>query len=126
MHKSESVDYSELRKEVSKLFIAVLTKRMPVREALLRFPKSCDDPTLLACRHALCYFEADEELRLKDKLYEEEQNNYINFIAYTLSEGGQLPENIIKEYGACDNAPLKSEKSDIRGIIRKLKRFICC
>lgn len=126
MHKSESVDYSELRKQVSELFIAVLTKRMPVREALLRFPRSCDDPTLIASRHALCYLEADEELRIKDRMYEEEQNNYINYIAYTLSKGEELPENIINEYKDYDNTALELEKNDLKGVFRKLKRFICC
>ena len=65
MHNSDNIDYTKIRKEVSKLFIAVLTKRLPVREALIRFPKDCQDKTIIASWHALCHLESDEELRLK-------------------------------------------------------------
>ena len=79
MHKSENIDYSQLRKRVSRLFVGVLTKRISVQEALAKFPKDCDDKTIIASWHALCHLEADEDIRLKDPLYAEEQDKYIKF-----------------------------------------------
>ena len=90
MFKRESVNYKELRKKVSKLFFAVLTHKIPVRDALAKFPKDCEDPTLIAAWHALCHLESDEEMRLKDKMYAEEQDNYIEYIAFTLEKGEAL------------------------------------
>lgn len=127
MCSRNSVDYSEIRKEVSNLFIAVLTKRLPVREALLRFPKDCQDKTIIASWHALCHLEADEELRLKDSLYRQEQDEYIEFISFTLSKGEELPANIISEYNPYYSealTPLTNKTS--KGIWQQLKRFLCC
>lgn len=127
MHNSDCIDYKEIRKKVSKLFIAVLTKRIPVREALIRFPKDCQDKTIIASWHALCHLEADEELRLKDDLYRQEQDDYIEFISFTLSKGEELPENIINSYSPYYQealTPLTNKNS--KGIWQQLKRFLCC
>ena len=125
--RSDSIDYTEIRKSVSNLFIAVLTKRLPVREALLNFPKECQDKTIIASWHALCHLEADEELRLKDPLYRKEQDEYIEFISFTLSKGEELPENIINAYSPYYSealTPLTNKNS--KGIFQQLKRFLCC
>ncbi len=127
MHNNDSVDYSKIRKKVANLFIGVLTKRLPVREALLRFPKNCEDKTIIASWHALCHLEADEELRRKDELYRKEQDDYIEFISYTLSKGEELPINIINEYSPYYKealTPLTNKNS--KGIWQQLKRFLCC
>ena len=127
MRNSDSVDYTEIRKKVSKLFIAVLTKWLPVREALIRFPKDCKDKTIIASWHALCHLESDEELRLKDELYKNEQDEYIEFISFTLSKGEELPENIINAYSPYYSealTPLTNKNS--KGIWQQLKRFLCC
>lgn len=126
MYKRKSVNYAGVRKKVAKLFYAVLTKKMPVREALIRFPRNCDDKTLIASWHALCHFEADEDLRAKDALYKEVQDNYIEFIARTLQEGNELPENIINPYIEFYGEELISDSKTPQGIWHKLKRFICC
>jgi len=126
MYKHESVDYSNLRKRVSKLFIGVLTKRLPVREALIRFPKECEDKTIIASWHALCHLEADEDLRKKDAMYKQEQDEYIEFIAYTLNKGEELPQNIINSYIPYHNAALTPETNTFKGIIKQLKKFLCC
>ena len=83
MYEHKSIDYSEIRKKVSRLFFGVLTKKLPVREALVRFPKDCEDKTIIASWHALCHLEADEDIRKKDLMYKQEQDEYIEFIAYT-------------------------------------------
>lgn len=126
MFKRESVNYKELRKKVSKLFFAVLTHKIQVRDALARFPKDCEDSTLIASWHALCHLEADEEMRKKDKMYAEEQDNYIEFIAFTLEKGEALPKNIISSYEPYHSEALISPSKSLKGIINKLKRFLCC
>ncbi|MCD7780926.1 MAG: hypothetical protein LUH05_09685 [Candidatus Gastranaerophilales bacterium] len=126
MRKSESINYEDLRKEVSNLFINVLTKKLSIREALASFPKDCEDKTIIASWHALCHLEADEELRQKDSLYKKEQDEYIEFIAFTLQKGEALPQNITDSYLPYYNDTLISESNTIKGIIHKLKKFLCC
>ena len=124
MRKRVVEDYKEIRKKVSKLFIAVLTKRLPVRDALARFPRDCEDKTIIAAWHALCHLEADEELRLKDKMYCEEQDEYIEYIAYTLEKGEELPSNIINSYKPYHSDALIPAGKTLRGVINKLKKFL--
>lgn len=127
MHNNDGIDYTKIRKKVSNLFIGVLTKRLPVREALLRFPKNCEDKTIIASWHALCHLEADEELRRKDALYKKEQDEYIEFISYTLSKGEELPINIINEYKPYHNEALTPQTNkNSKGIWNQLKKFLCC
>ncbi len=126
MRGRKCINYTKIRKKVSKLFFAVLTKRLPVREALVRFPKDCEDKTLIASWHALCHLEADEDIRLKDSLYREEQDEYIEFIAHTLQEGDELPENIINSYIPYHSEALIPNTNSLNGIMHQLKKFLCC
>lgn len=126
MQKRESIDYTQQRKKVARLFTGVLLKKLSVREALERFPKDCEDKTLIASWHALCHLEADEDLRAKDNLYKQEQDEYIQFIAHTLQNGNELPENIIKEYIPYHQTSLIPNSTNFEGIIKNLKKFLCC
>ena len=126
MSEHKSVDYSEIRKKVSRLFFGVLTKKLPVREALVRFPKDCEDKTLIASWHALCHLEADEDIRKRDLMYKQEQDEYIEFIAYTLQKGDALPSNIIKSYLPYHNESLIPNTNTFKGILSQLKKFLCC
>lgn len=126
MYKGVNTDYSEQRKEVSKLFIAVLTQRLSVRSALARFPKDCEDKTIIAAWHALCHLEADEDIRKKDEMFKKEQDEYIEFISFTLQKGEELPSNIINSYLPYHNEALVSPSTSFKGIINKLKKFLCC
>lgn len=127
MHPKESVDYTKQRQKVAKLYYGVLTKRLPVREALIRFPKDCEDKTVIASWHALCHLEADEDIRKRDALYKQEQDNYIEFIAHILQKGEALPENIINSYIPYhDEALTPKSNKNIKGIISQLKKFISC
>jgi hypothetical protein len=114
-----------LRKKVSKLYFGVLTRKLSVREALVRFPKECEDNTIIASWHALCHLEADEDLRKKDKMYKEEQDKYIEFIAFTLQKGEALPENIVNSYLPYHSNALTPETNTLKGILYQLKKFIC-
>ena len=126
MQTRESIDKKEQRKKVYKLFYLVLSEQLHVRDALLNFPKDVADPTLTASWHALCHLEADEDIRKKDSDYAEEQDEYLQFIANTLSNGDELPQNIIREYLPYHNEALIAENSTPKGIWHKLKKFLCC
>ena len=116
----------ELRKFVAKLYIGVLTKHLTVREALLNFPKGCKDKSIIAAWHALCHLEADEDLRSKDKLYADEQDEYIEYIAFTLDKGEELAQNIIDSYLPFYESALIPNKKGINGLLQQLKKFLCC
>jgi hypothetical protein len=86
------------RQYVSRLIYSVLTDKLSVREAILHYPKNKKDKSLVATYHALIHREADEDLRLRDIEYREEQDYYLEFLAETLGQGKPVPKNIIKEY----------------------------
>lgn len=71
---------------------------IPVREALLRFPPETNDKSVQAAFHALVHLEADEDLRKRDLLYKEEQDEYLGMISQILESAEDLPDNIIKNY----------------------------
>ncbi len=126
MRKSESIKYEQDRKRVSKLFYDVLSEKLKVREALVKFPKNCKDKTVIASWHALCHLEADEDLRSDDIMYKEVQDEYLEFIANTLSKGIALPENIIKSYYPFHKEALIPDTKTPKGIWNTLKKFLCC
>lgn len=120
----QNSDYFKDREFVGRLICSVLAKRISVREALLSFPKDCEDKTVKAAWYALCHLEADEDLRKKDELYAQEQDEYIDFIAKTLTEGKSLPENIINSYKQYHDEPLIPHNQTFKGKIKELLKFL--
>lgn len=95
------------RATVARLLKMVRIGSICVREALLAYPKDTEDESLIAAYHALIHYEADEDLRNRDPLYKEEQDDYIEFLSYILERGEDLPENIIMNYKKYyDTAPI--------------------
>lgn len=95
------------RAAVARLLKMVRIGSICVREALLAYPKDTEDESLIAAYHALIHYEADEDLRNRDPLYKEEQDDYIEFLSYILERGEDLPENIIMNYKKYyDTAPI--------------------
>ncbi len=102
----------EQRRSVANLLRSVRLGNCKVREALLLFPKDTTDESLIAAYHALIHYEADEDLRIRDELYKEEQDDYIEFLSYILERGEDLPQNIIANYKQYyDSAPILHENS---------------
>lgn len=92
---------------VSNLLRRVRIGELSVKQAMLLYPKDTEDESLIAAYHALIHYEADEDLRLRDALYKEEQDDYIEFLSYILERGEDLPENIIANYKKYyDSAPI--------------------
>ena len=107
------------REYAGKLLRLVRIGELSVRQAMLKYPKDTKDESLIAAYHALIHYEADEDLRAKDELYREEQDDYIEFLAYTLSSGEDLPQNIIDNYkNFYNSAPIMHEKN-FKGFIKR-------
>lgn len=112
------------RQVVSGLIKDVLCGKTFVREALLRFPAGLEDDSLTAAWHALCHYEADESLRLRDFQYKEEQDEYLMLISEIFETGKELPENIIASYNLYyEDAPIPC-KTGFAGFVERFKRFL--
>ncbi len=88
----------EYRFFVSELIRKVLVGELSVRNAATLFPSDTHDKSIEAAFHALIHYEADEDLRKRDILYREEQDDYLTLIYQTLEQGKALPDNIIRNY----------------------------
>ena len=71
----------EQRKKVGEILKRVRLGELKVKDALLLFPDTTDDKSIMASYHALVHYEADEDLRHRDQLYREEQDDYIEFLS---------------------------------------------
>lgn len=97
---------------VAGLLRQVRLGQLSVREAMLIYPKDTTDQSLIAAYHALIHYEADEDIRARDILFREEQDDYIEFIYTTLENGQDLPQNIIDSYKEFYNSvPILHEKN---------------
>lgn len=114
----------ENRKRVADLLRKVRLGEMHVREALLSFPDVTDDKSVMAAYHALVHYEADEDLRKRDDLYREEQDDYIEFISYIMDRGEDLPDNIIKSYEKYYKSANIPHSKDTKGFLESFFRFL--
>ena len=117
------MDNSNDRKFVGRLIFEVLTERKNVREAIKLFPKT-NDKNIECAYHALVHFSADEEMRYADIEYREAQDDYLEFLAQTLSEGKALPKNIIDEYKPYYKGLARVWEYGWKGFWEEFKRFI--
>jgi hypothetical protein len=117
-------EYKEDRKKVSRLIYMVLAEKLHVREAILKFPKDINDKTIKAAYHALIHFESDEDFRKKDLIYKDIQNEYLEFIAQTLSFGEPLAQNIIKNYEKYYKKANTPYSKNMKGLIKSLCNFL--
>ena len=95
-----------------------------VKDALLNFPKDVDDLSIQTAWHALTHYDADEELRLRDSEYREVQNDFLEFIAFSLRDNIDLPVNIINAYlPYYKNMPI-ADNSTMEGKFHKFLRYL--
>jgi len=112
-----------------RVFVSGLLRRVriglcPVREALINYPKDTDDDSLVAAYHALIHYEADEDLRRRDELYREEQDDYLEFLAVVLEKGEDLPQNIIDNYKKYYEAAPVIHKNNPKGFFKVFFRIL--
>lgn len=112
------------RQLVSRLIILVITGQMVVRQALQNFPKNTEDKSIIAAYHALIHYEADEDIRNSDALYKEEQDEYLQLIADTLSKNRTLPQNIIKSYKDYYSDVALPKNKNVKNILKNICNFL--
>lgn len=120
----QEIDYTAQRKYVGNIIIAVLTERLSVKDGLLRFPKGCDDPSIHAAWHALCHYEADEDIKEKNIDFNDQQIELLEMIAFEFKDGNPLPQNIIDAYKPYYQDDPISYESGMKGFFKKLLRFV--
>lgn len=111
------------KKFVGRLIYAVLTERKNVRDAIKLFPETKDE-NIQCAYHALVHYAADEDMRYMDIEYREAQDDYLEFLAQTLSEGKNLPKNIIDEYKAYYKGTSRAWQTGIKGFFKEFLRSI--
>lgn len=94
----EKADWTNERKAVADLIMSVLLGKLCVREALLKFPKNCNDKSVEVAWHALMHFEADEDISKNDNVFLSVQIDLLEDIHNILVEGNELPANLIAGY----------------------------
>ena len=114
----------EDRKFVSRLIYLVLAETLHVREAILKYPKDVEDESLKATYHALIHLEADEDLRRRDLDYKDEQDDYLEFLAETLSSGSELPKNFIKSYNKYYKNTNTPHSDSMKGLLKSICKFL--
>lgn len=112
-----------------RLLVAELVKKallgyLPVREALLSFPPDSRDKSVHAAFHALVHLEADEDLRRRDIMYKDEQDEYLEMISQILATGEDLPDNIIKNYEKYYKEPNIPHSPNASGNVRSFLRYL--
>ena len=121
---SKELSNPEDRAVVAELIRKVLMHYICVREAILAFPKDSQDSSIIAAYHALVHYEADEDLRLRDPLYKEEQDDYLEFISYILERGESLPDNIIKNYEKYYSSASLPHENNTKGFLHSFFKFL--
>lgn len=122
--KHEEPDYTSDRQLVGNIIIAVLTERITVKKGLLLFPKGSKDPSIVAAWHALCHYEADEDIKAKDIEFSNQQVDLLEMIAFEFKDGNPIPQNIIDSYKPFYKDDPISYEHGLKGMIEKLLRFI--
>ena len=117
-------DTLELRKLVSEIIRKVLVGELTVKDALPLFPAETGDKSIEAAFHALLHYEADEDLRARDLMYKEEQDDYLTLLFQTLEVGADLPDNIIKNYEKYYKSADIPMPNDFRSNLIRFWRFI--
>ena len=112
------------RQLVSRLIMLVITGQIPVRQALLSFPKNTTDKSIITAYHALIHYEADDDLRTRDAVYREEQDDYLELLAHILENGEDLPDNVIENYKKYYKSANIQNGNDARGLIKSFLRFL--
>lgn len=111
------------REATGKILYSVITGAISTFEATKYFPKNIDDTSIKIAWHALLHYDADEEIRQQDPDYAQEQLKYLELLAKILSEGKQLPDNMLYDYEALYKDTILPKKYDLWGKLKAFFRF---
>ena len=113
-------------KQIAGLISDVLISKISVQNALSSFPSNKEEDINIKCAFdALMHYEADEDIRSKDKDYAQLQDEYLEYVASILNKGENLPKDVIARYYKYhqDNL-ISSKEKGFRGFIKYIKRMI--
>ena len=112
------------REATGQILFSVISGALTPLEATKYFPKNSEDISIKIAWHALLHYDADEEIRLKDADYAQEQIKYIELIAKILSQGNELPQNMLKDYEDLYIDTVMPKRYDFFGKLKAFFRFI--
>ena len=112
------------REAIGKLFYSLIQGVITPKDAIKYFPRNVEDISIKIAWHALLHYDADEEIRLKDSQYAQEQITYMELLANILSNGNELPQNILDEYEELYKDTILPKKYNWWGNLRALFRFL--
>lgn len=97
-NKNQEILITKAREATGKLLYSLISGAIKPNEAIKYFPRNVEDISLKIAWHALLHYDADEDIRLNNPDYAQEQIAYIEMLAKILSDGNPLPQNILDEY----------------------------
>lgn len=110
---------------IAQLIENVVLKKQTVAQAIELFPNDRNDIDIKCAFDALIYYDADEDIRKKDAIYAQVQDDYLIDIASFLKENKKLPKNIIENYLKYNKDNLIGDwDNSLKGIMNKIKRMI--
>ena len=112
------------REAVGKLFYSMIEGVVTSRKVIDYFPRNVEDDSIKIAWHALLHYDADEEMRIQDAEYAQEQIKYIEFLAGILSKGEELPQNLLDEYEELYKDTTLPKRYNWWGTLRSLLRFL--
>ena len=112
------------REATGQILFSVISGALTPLEATKYFPKNSEDISIKIAWHALLHYDADEEIRLKDADYAQEQIKYIELIAKILLQGNELPQNMLKDYEDLYIDTVMPKRYDFFGKLKAFFRFI--
>ena len=115
--------HRKARTNVGKLLYLLIKGDITAFEATKYFPKNIDDISLKIAWHALLHYDADEEIRLKDYLYAQEQIKFIETLANILSKGEELPHDMLIDYEKIYQTTILPKQYNWLGKIKAFFRF---
>ena len=111
------------REATGKILYSIISGVLTPFEATKYFPKNSEDISVKIAWHTLLHYDADEEIRLKDPEFAQEQLKYIETLAKILSDGNELPHNMLKDYEDLYIDTVMPKRYNFLGKIKAFFRF---
>lgn len=112
------------REAIGKLFYSLIQGVVSPQDVIKYFPRNVEDVSIKIAWHALLHYDADEEIRLRDSEYAQEQIKYMELLASILTKGEELPENMLEEYEALYKDTVLPKHYNWWGNLRSFFRFL--
>ena len=111
------------REATGKILFSVISGALTTFEAIKYFPKNVEDTSVKIAWHALLHYDADEEIRLREPDFAQEQIKYLELLAKILSEGNELPKNMLQDYEELYIDTVMPKRYDFLGKLKAFFRF---